>query len=170
VHELEDALQRLLVLVRVQLRELGVPAGRPLTVTGGMTFAGGPLNNYVLQATARLASLLRGRPASTGVVTAVSGMLTKQAVAVWSSEPPDAFRSAEVGDEVLAATATCPVVDEPDGLGRVAGWTVVHEGAVPALAVVLVDLPSGARTVVSAPPDAPEVGASVRVRGGRASR
>ena len=156
--------------VRVQLREIGVPAGRPLTVTGGMTFAGGPLNNYVLQATARLASLLRGRPASTGVVTAVSGMLTKQAVAVWSSEPPAAFRSAEVGDEVLAATATCPVVDEPDGMGRVAGWTVVHEGAVPALAVVLVDLPSGARTVATAPPDAPEVGAPVRVRGGRASR
>ena len=26
--------------------ELGLPLDRPLTVTGGMTFGGGPLNNY----------------------------------------------------------------------------------------------------------------------------
>ena len=35
--------------VRVQQRELGLdPAGTP-TLTGGMAFAGGPFNHYVLQ-------------------------------------------------------------------------------------------------------------------------
>ena len=38
------------VAVRAQARELGIDEARPLTVTGGMTFAGGPLNNFVLQA------------------------------------------------------------------------------------------------------------------------
>ena len=38
------------VAVRVQQRELGIPRQRPVTVTGGMAFAGGPLNNFVLQA------------------------------------------------------------------------------------------------------------------------
>ncbi len=43
------------VAVRVQARELGIDEARPLTVTGGMTFAGGPLNNFVLQALAKMA-------------------------------------------------------------------------------------------------------------------
>ena len=45
--------------VRVQLEEIPVDAGRPLSVTGGMTFGGGPLNNFVLQATVKMAQLLR---------------------------------------------------------------------------------------------------------------
>src|SRR5262245_13129276 len=40
--------------VRVQARELGLDESRPLSVTGGMTFAGGPLNNFVFQALVRL--------------------------------------------------------------------------------------------------------------------
>ena len=34
-----------------------------------------------------MASVLRDAPGSTGLVTAVSGMLTKQGVSLWSSEP-----------------------------------------------------------------------------------
>ena len=37
--------------VEVFAAELGIDPARDLTVTGGMPFAGGPLNNYVLQAT-----------------------------------------------------------------------------------------------------------------------
>jgi acetyl-CoA C-acetyltransferase len=151
--------------VRVQARELGADEGRALTVTGGMTFAGGPLNNYVLQSTAAVADRLRGGRGTTGVVTTVSGMLTKQAVAVWSSDPPAAFRTAEVGEEALAATATVPVVDEAHGEGRVVGGTVLHERGVPTAAVALVDLPDGTRTVATGAPAELPVGATVRVEG-----
>ena len=75
---------------------------RPLTVTGGMAFAGGPLNHFVLQALVRMAGLLRAAPGSTGLVTAISGVLTKQGVSLWSSEPG----SAPFGhDDVSEATA-----------------------------------------------------------------
>jgi acetyl-CoA C-acetyltransferase len=151
--------------VRVQARELGVDPGRTLTVTGGMTFGGGPLNNYVLQSTAAMAGRLRGGQGTTGLVTSVSGMLTKQAVAVWSSDPPAAFRAAEVGEEVRAVTPTCPVVDEADGEGRVVAATVVHERGTPTAAVVLVDLASGGRTVATGDPVEHEVGSTVRVAG-----
>ena len=40
---------------------LGLAETRDLTVTGGMPLAGGPYNNYVLQATCRAAELIRGR-------------------------------------------------------------------------------------------------------------
>ena len=152
--------------VRVQARALGVDGDRPLTVTGGMTFAGGPLNNYVLQSTAAMADRIRGGSGTTGLVTAVSGMLTKQAVAVWGSDPPGAFRSAEVGDEARATTATLPVVDEASGAGRVAGWTVLHERGTPTVAVAVVDLATGERTVATGEPTTElEVGETVRVEG-----
>ena len=44
--------------VQVAANELGLPAGdpsRPLTVTGGLTFAGGPWNNYVTHSIATMA-------------------------------------------------------------------------------------------------------------------
>ena len=71
--------------VRSQLQEFGMSTGGDLSVTGGMTFGGGPLNNFVFQATVRMAQLLRGRPEEVGLVTTVSGMLTKQGVALWLS-------------------------------------------------------------------------------------
>ena len=54
------------------------PAGPAPTVTGGMTFGGGPLNNYVLQSTARMAQVLRDDPSAAAWSLAISGMITKQ--------------------------------------------------------------------------------------------
>lgn len=135
------------VAVRVQARELGVPPGRRLTVTGGMAFAGGPLNNFVLQALVRMAEILRAAHGSTGMVTAVSGMLTKQGVSVWSSQPPaEPFRFVDVTREVARETKTVEVVSEYEGPASVAAYTVLYDGATPSRAVMICDLPDGRRT------------------------
>ncbi len=42
------------VAVRSQLHEFGMDDSGDLTVMGGMTFGGGPLNNFVLQSTVRI--------------------------------------------------------------------------------------------------------------------
>ena len=34
--------------VQIAAKELGLDENRPLTITGGLTFGGGPLNNYVM--------------------------------------------------------------------------------------------------------------------------
>ncbi|MGB0964338.1 MAG: acetyl-CoA acetyltransferase, partial [Mycobacterium sp.] len=55
--------------VQIAARELGLPIGdssRPLTVTGGLTFAGGPWNNYVTHSIATMAQQLVARPGSRG--------------------------------------------------------------------------------------------------------
>jgi acetyl-CoA C-acetyltransferase len=135
--------------VSIQARELGIDVRRDLTVTGGMTFAGGPLNNYVLQAVATMAGVLRSDPGSQGLVTAVSGMLTKQGVSLWSTAPPpDGFRWDDVSDEVGAATATLPVVDDIDGAATIDGYTVAYEGGEPVLAVAVVSA-AGRRSIAT---------------------
>jgi acetyl-CoA C-acetyltransferase len=92
--------------VRVQQRELGLdPDGTP-TVTGGMSFAGGPFNNFVLNGTATVAAMLRGAPSEQALITTVSGMLSKPGLAVWSASPPDA-------GSFVADLAGTPEIDTP---------------------------------------------------------
>jgi acetyl-CoA C-acetyltransferase len=140
------------IAVRTQALELGlsIDDGRPLTVTGGMTFAGGPLNNYVLQSTAKMAAVLREDPDAHGMVTAISAMITKQAVSLWSCRPPSrGFVATDVSSAVAASTSKVPVRAEGAGRAEIVTYTVVHDGAgVPERAVVLAQRPDGSRALV----------------------
>jgi acetyl-CoA C-acetyltransferase len=133
--------------VQVQAAALGLPLDRPLTVSGGMTFGGGPLNNSVLQAMVPFARQLRDRPDATGLVTSVSGMLTKPGGSTWSATPPPApFRATDVSAAAEAATAVRPLLPDSTGSCVIAGGTVLFGdvGPLRAIAVVTVD---GGRTI-----------------------
>ena len=97
--------------VRVQQRALGLdPAGTP-TLTGGMSFAGGPFNHFVLQSMGTLGRRLRDEPEELGLVTTVSGMLSKPGLALWSASPPRAGRGpllADLAQEAMAAIRRRP--------------------------------------------------------------
>jgi len=147
------------VAVRVQQRELGVPRQRPVTVTGGMAFAGGPLNNFVLQAAVRLAQRLRAEPGGAGMLNAVSGMLTKQGVSLWSSSAGPAFASADVSAEAQRETRRVELAENFSGTARVAGYTVLFDGDRPTQTVMLCDTADGKRAVaVSGDPALAQVG------------
>ena len=135
--------------VRVQERELCI-SGRPLTITGGMTFGGGPLNNYTLQSLAAMVHRLRALPDHTGLVTNVSGMLTKFGASVWSCRPADSpFRSVDVTEAAAAATAVVDV--DPDHIGDtdVITYTIAFDRGTPTQGVVVGDAGRGRRVVAS---------------------
>ncbi len=138
------------VAVRVQQAELDLdPAGTP-TLTGGMPFAGGPFNSFVYQATVTMIETVRSAPGSFGAVSAVSGLLTKPALAVWSTEPPaGGLLLADLADEAKAVTAIAPLDEDPDGAGTVAAYTVIYAGTEPARVCAVVDLDSGERAVAA---------------------
>jgi acetyl-CoA C-acetyltransferase len=137
--------------VRVQQRELGLdPEGTP-TVTGGMAFAGGPFNNFVYQATSEVVGRLRADPGARGLVTTVSGLLTKPGLAVWSTEPdPRGPLLGDLATEAARVTAQVPVVATLDGYAgpaTVATYTVTPDGQEPAHTVVVGDTGDGRRCV-----------------------
>jgi acetyl-CoA C-acetyltransferase len=139
------------IAVRTQVLELGLDPAGPLSVTGGMTFGGGPFGNYVVQSTARLLQVLREHPGEPGLVTAISGMITKQGVSIWSTEPPAAgYRHDDVSEAAAAATAVVPVVDPLDARGTVCSYTVTADADGPARAIALVDLGDGTRALAVA--------------------
>jgi acetyl-CoA C-acetyltransferase len=139
--------------VQVQAAELGLSADRPWTVTGGMSFGGGPLNNYVLQSAARMIQVLREDPGSTGLLTSISGMITKQGMGLWSTTPPaTGFHSADVTDQAHADTKTARAVADYTGAGEVLGYTVAYKGEAPSHAIVVAAVTGGQTVATSDDP------------------
>jgi acetyl-CoA C-acetyltransferase len=121
-----------------------------------MAFAGGPFNHYVLQSTTTLGDRLREAPDQLGLVTTVSGMLSKPGLAVWSASPPErAPLLADLAGPALAATEVLRVADAaPAGPtpATVASFTVTYGGGgglEPERTVIVADLPDGARTAAT---------------------
>ncbi len=144
--------------VRVQQRELGLDPQDTPTLSGGMTFAGGPFNHFVLQSLLVLGRRLREEPAELGLLTTVSGMLSKPGLAVWSATPPQGRGEpllADLAAEAIAATEVVPVVEVPPAEktgGRVVSFTVTYGGQAglePVRTAIVADLPDGVRTAAT---------------------
>ncbi|WP_068188703.1 acetyl-CoA acetyltransferase [Mycobacterium sp. UM_CSW] len=146
--------------VQVAAAELGLSAddpARPLTVTGGLTFAGGPWSNYVMHSIATMAELLVANPGRRGLITGNGGYLTKHSFGVYGTEPPASFRW-EDAQPAVDREPTREGLVEWDGVGTVEAWTTPfdREGQ-PEKAFVAVRTPDGARTLaVIADPGAAE--------------
>ena len=117
--------------VQIAATELGIPEGRPLTVTGGLTFGGGPLNSYGLHAIARMAEVVREDRGSTGLVHGNGGWLAKHAIGIYSAEPPkDGFRYANLQEQVDAFPLREALVDFA-GPVTLEAYTVAHQKGAP---------------------------------------
>ena len=92
-----------------------------------MPFAGGPLNNFVLYSMVQLTELLRKDPSATGLLSTVSGMLTKQGFSLWSAQAPKTqFTYEDVTAAVTEATELCEVLEDYEGDAKIAAVTVLH--------------------------------------------
>ncbi|WP_420446843.1 acetyl-CoA acetyltransferase [Candidatus Poriferisodalis sp.] len=144
--------------VQISATELGLGLDRDLTLTGGLTFAGGPLNNYVTHSIATMAGVLRDNPGTFGLCSANGGYLTKHAFGIYSTEPPaDGFRHQNCQDEIdrfpsveLDANYT--------GSATVEAYTVMHgrtgpTGVGPEVALAAVRTPNGRQWARSTDPE-----------------
>ncbi len=126
--ELVDLYSCFPVAVQIAARELGLDETRDLTLTGGLTFHGGPLNNYVMHSVARSVELLREAPHQRALCTANGGSLAKHSFTVYSGEPgKHPFRH----ENLQAAVDALPrreVLESWDGRLAVEGYTVMYSG------------------------------------------
>ncbi len=115
--------------VQLGAESLGVALDRQLTCTGGLSFAGGPFNNYVMHAIATTMTTLREKPTETGLVWANGGYATKHAFGVYATTPPlHGFRHEspqnEVDETPRRAVATAL---EAKGAATVEAYSVMHD-------------------------------------------
>ncbi len=109
--------------VQIAAAEVGLSTQRDLTVTGGLTFAGGPFNSYVMHSLATLVQRLRGDPGSIGLASGIGGYMAKHSWGVYSSEPP----SSGYRYEDVTARAACETVAwDEDYTGEVTVEAFTH--------------------------------------------
>jgi acetyl-CoA C-acetyltransferase len=125
---------------------LGLGLDRQLTRTGGLSFAGGPWNNYVMHAIATLAGELMADPGTLGLCWANGGYATKHAFGIYSTTPPPkGFRYDNPQDEINQLP-TRELAADYEGPVTIEGYTVMHsrEG-VPEFAIAAGRVPDGRR-------------------------
>jgi len=134
---------------------------RPLTVTGGLAFFGGPGNAYVLHSIAEAVEWLRRGKGRYGMVTGNGGLLSKQSVGIystlpgtgrWQREDPAAYQPG------LDAVPAPRIELAPHGAARIETYTVLCDKGVPARGVIVGRLlADDARFVANTPADRPEI-------------
>jgi acetyl-CoA C-acetyltransferase len=144
--------------VQIAARELGLPEmgggdDRPLTVTGGLGFAGGPVNNYPTHAIAAMVDACRGDPGSVGFVSALGWYVTKHSVGCYSTTPP-ADRYGRVDPAALQRTVDAQPGRETagayEGSMTVEATSVLFErDATPSLGILSGLTPDGRRVLAN---------------------
>ena len=134
--------------VNLNIQALNIPEDRDLTVTGAMPYGGGPLNNYCLQATVKLAELLRQKPGSYAIASCVSGMFTKQGYGIWSSAGyRNAFIFDDVSDELNEQQQALELIEPQEGTVEIVAATVLFEKNQAQKLVIISQYPEGQRSV-----------------------
>ena len=137
--------------VQIAATELGLDLEndpRPPTVTGGLTFAGGPANNYVTHALATLTQRLREEPDALALSTAVGWYMTKHGAAVLGSRAPSR-PFADLHPEPAAPTREITNT----GTGTLESYTVSYErDGTPAGGIASALLDDGRRAIGATDP------------------
>jgi acetyl-CoA C-acetyltransferase len=130
---------------------------RPLTVTGGLPYHGGPGSNYPTHAIATMMKKLREKPGTKGLVSGLGWYATKHSIGIYSTEPnegpwlrddPHAYQAQ------LDAMPHPELVAHPSGAGTIETYTVVHDrDGAPAAGLVIGRLDDGRRFLANTPAD-----------------
>jgi acetyl-CoA C-acetyltransferase len=111
--------------VQAGAEAVGLDESRDLTVTGGLTFGGGPFANYVIMSIARSVELLREKPGSLSLVGSIGGTFAKFAFGVFSTDPGNGEPPViEDLSEQVAALPTHAYAEDPDGAATVESYVV----------------------------------------------
>lgn len=114
--------------VQLGAQSLGLGLDRQWSQTGGLSFAGGPWNNYSMHAIATVVGELRERPHDMGLVWANGGYVTKHAFGVYGATPPESgFRheKPQSGIDQLPRRGLA-TGDDAAGAATVEAYTVMY--------------------------------------------
>ncbi len=113
--------------VQVAQREIGIADDRQWTITGGLTFAAGPLNCYCILPIVRAARLLRDAPGELALLTGNGGYFTKHSMLVLGGQPPAAGFLHESVQEQVDALPSRPAPSGPVQRATIETYTVTHD-------------------------------------------
>lgn len=146
--------------VEVAMKEIGIAEDdpRPISVTGGLPFFGGPGNNYVTHSIAEMVNVVRARPGSFGMVTANGNYLTKHSAGLYSTQPTKGKwqrQAPEIFQAELDAGPKRRVDTRPSGTGTIETYCVTYGKEAPERGYIVGRLDSSGDRFVAMAPDDP---------------
>ena len=131
-------------MVALTTEVLGISTDRSLTVTGGLAFAGAPLNFAAGESVIGMVRRLRAEPGAVGFVQGNGGHVSKHALATYSTTPPrQPHRTITVEHNAPIRQAADP---DTSGVATLDGVTVTYDRQGPLRAIGLVRFANGTRT------------------------
>ncbi len=115
------------------------------TLTGGLNFFGGPGNGYALYSLAAMVEALRKDRSKPALVTANGGVMSKQAVGVYTAQQPVDPWTGEIVTGYQPETVELD--DAPSGKARILTYARPITKDVIGAATLLVEMESGARAM-----------------------
>ena len=115
---------------------LGLPldGSRPLTLTGGLPFFGGPGNNYSMHAIATVVERLRHDASAKGLIVANGGYLSKHSAGVYAAQAPQRWSPTDAQRLAveLAGKGQVSVNEEASGSATIESCAAIWQKGVPA--------------------------------------
>ncbi|WP_189587041.1 acetyl-CoA acetyltransferase [Litorimonas cladophorae] len=121
--------------------------GKPMTLTGGLPFFGGPGNNYTLHGICEVVAACRRAPGSLGLAHGNGGWMSKQAVGLYSTvwKDGDVFADTTAIAAQVAAQSSPGHTDRPSGPATMESYIVQHKRGEPVDATLIGQLEDGTR-------------------------
>lgn len=135
--------------VKMFSKSLELGSELPKTITGSMPYAGGPLNSFVIHSTVKMIQKIRALEARHGLVTGVSGMMTKQSFCVWGKEYQEQFIFDDVTERAKLDEKPVELSNIAEGEGEIIGYTIIEGSEHASKAVLYLDDEKKHRKVVS---------------------
>ena len=143
------------VVPKLASRQLGLPPGSPVTVAGGMTFHGAPLNNYMTHAAAACVRALRVS-VGVGLLYGQGGYLTWHHALLLGREPATLDVILRPFDlQAMADQRRSPppvIAEEASGQAMLEAFTIpFRPDGQPDFGFTVLRLPGGSRTLARVP-------------------
>lgn len=146
------------IVPKMARRTLGLAPDAQMTSTGGLSFFGAPLNDYMTHAAAGLVRALRSAPGKTALLYGQGEYVTKHhALVLGSSPPPNGLPPADYSVQAAADTRRGPVptfIERYSGGATLETFTIIYgRDGLPTHGIVIARTPAGERLMARVEPD-----------------
>ena len=135
--------------VKMFSKSLGLDENENKSITGSMAYAGGPLNSFVLHSTVRMIQKIRNLEVNYGLVTGVSGMMTKQSFCIWGKKYKESFVHKDVTDKAKIKEIPIKLSNIDEGEGVIVGYTIFKNDKGTPIAILYVEDQAQRRKILS---------------------
>ena len=140
-------------MVEIARREIGISENDPrdLTITGGLSFFGGPFSSYSMHPIVTAVHLIQENPNKKIMVSANGGYNTSESIGIYGKEPPsEPWKEQHYSDiqRMIEVKLLPEPIEKANGNLIIEAYTFIYNrSGIPEFGVALGSLDSGERTI-----------------------